>query len=72
MRARSDDVERGEGRDRGWDETVLVWNATVARITRPATKPESSETANASQAREPGRCDGPARDRPVARRTSDR
>ena len=47
MRAGSDEAPPGEGRDEGWDETVLVWNATVARITGPTTTPESSETATA-------------------------
>ena len=34
MKASADET-RKEGPDEGWDETVLVWNATVARITTP-------------------------------------
>jgi hypothetical protein len=36
MRARADDASPAEGREEGWDETVLVWNATVARVPEPA------------------------------------
>jgi hypothetical protein len=32
----SDETPRDGGQDGGWDETVLVWNATVARIPTPA------------------------------------
>jgi hypothetical protein len=35
MKASAGDTEN-EARDEGWDETVLVWNATVARIPAPA------------------------------------
>ncbi len=35
----SDDAPRERGSDEGWDETVLVWNATVARIPAPAATP---------------------------------
>jgi hypothetical protein len=35
MNADADETQK-EGRDEGWDETVLVWNATVARIPAPA------------------------------------
>ena len=35
MKASADDTEN-EARDEGWDEAVLVWNATVARISAPA------------------------------------
>jgi hypothetical protein len=35
MKASADETQR-EGPDEGWDETVLVWNATVARIPAPA------------------------------------
>jgi hypothetical protein len=35
MKAGADDTPPGEERDEGWDETVLVWNATVARIPAP-------------------------------------
>lgn len=44
MSAGSDDARPDEGRDEGWDETVLVWNATVVRITSPLTTSESPET----------------------------
>jgi hypothetical protein len=36
MRARTDDASPAEGREEGWDEAVLVWNATVARVPAPA------------------------------------
>lgn len=35
MKASVDD-NPPEGQDDGWDEEVLVWNATVARIPAPA------------------------------------
>lgn len=43
MTASADDAPAGEGKDDGWDETVLVWNATVARIRAPAVEPNSVE-----------------------------
>jgi len=45
MKASTDDAPPGEGRDEGWDETVLVWNATVARIPAPAVQPDSARDA---------------------------
>jgi hypothetical protein len=57
MKARTDDTEN-EARDEGWDETVLVWNATVARIPAPAAAagrhesgPSPSESLPASRPR---------------------
>ncbi len=41
MKASADDTPAGPGRDDGWDETVLVWNATVARIPAPVVTRES-------------------------------
>jgi hypothetical protein len=41
MKAAADEPQK-EGRDEGWDETVLVWNATVARIRAPAIQPDPS------------------------------
>jgi hypothetical protein len=38
-----DGAQRRE--DEGWDESVLVWNATVARI--PATAPAAPDTTSA-------------------------
>ena len=59
MRASADET-RKKGPDQGWDETVLVWNATVARIPAPAgaagrheAGPPLSESPTAS--RPPGR-----------------
>ncbi len=43
MKASADDAPPGKGRDEGWDETVLVWNATVARIPAPAVQPASAQ-----------------------------
>jgi hypothetical protein len=45
VRANADDAphERGSGED--WDEDVLVWNATVARIPPPAVRPDSAGDA---------------------------
>ncbi|MGH3091574.1 MAG: hypothetical protein ACRDOP_17450 [Gaiellaceae bacterium] len=46
MKASADDAPPGEGREEGWDETVLVWNATVARIPTPAVlQPDSAREA---------------------------
>lgn len=36
MKASVDDTPPEKGQDEGWDEEVLVWNATVARIPAPA------------------------------------
>ena len=36
MKASGDEAPPGKGRGEGWDETVLVWNATVARIPAPS------------------------------------
>ncbi|MGH3006799.1 MAG: hypothetical protein ACRDOS_13070 [Gaiellaceae bacterium] len=43
MKGSADDAPPGKGRDEGWDETVLVWNATVARIPAPAVQPGSAQ-----------------------------
>ena len=43
MKASADDTPAGPGRDDGWDETVLVWNATVARIPAPAVQPDAAQ-----------------------------
>jgi hypothetical protein len=40
MRASADDAPPGHRRDDGWDETVLVWNATVAKIPAHAVAPD--------------------------------
>jgi hypothetical protein len=32
MKPSADDAPPSRRRDDGWDETVLVWNATVARV----------------------------------------
>jgi hypothetical protein len=56
MNADADETQK-EGRDEGWDETVLVWNATVARIPAPGAAgrhesgPPLSETLPASRPR---------------------
>lgn len=42
MKTSADDTPLGE-RDQGWDETLLVWNATVARIPAPAVRSDSAE-----------------------------
>jgi hypothetical protein len=59
MKASADETRKA-GPDQGWDETVLVWNATVARIPAPANAagrreagPPLSEPSAAS--RPPGR-----------------
>lgn len=62
MKPGADDPQPSEERDEGWDETVIVWNATVARIPPPGVQ--------AGSARDLER-DGPARGRPVAPRIRD-
>jgi hypothetical protein len=42
MRASAHDAPPAEEQDEGWDETVLVWNATVARIPPPPGRPASA------------------------------
>ena len=41
MKTRADDAPLGKG----WDDSVLVWNATVARIPPPAVRPDSVDDA---------------------------
>jgi hypothetical protein len=57
MKPSTDETEM-DARDEGWDETVLVWNATVARIPAPAgaagrheSGPPLSESVPASRPR---------------------
>jgi hypothetical protein len=49
MKTRADDAPHEEG----WDESVLVWNATVARIPAPADpadgREEDAEAENGRQ-----------------------
>jgi hypothetical protein len=42
MMAGAGDAPPGTERDEGWDETVLVWNGTVARIPATAVQPDSA------------------------------
>lgn len=42
MKASAGDAPPGTGRDGGWDETVLVWNGTVAKVSAPAVEPDSA------------------------------
>jgi hypothetical protein len=51
MKTRADDPPPGEERDQGWDETVLVWNATVVRIPAPAARPGAADEAAAGRRR---------------------
>jgi hypothetical protein len=50
MTGSTDDTPSGKRRDEGWDETVLVWNASVARIPAPAVQPGSAPASPASKA----------------------
>ena len=43
MKASADDTALGHRRDDGWDESVLVWNATVARIPAHAALPDLAD-----------------------------
>ena len=43
MSTDSSEAPPDETAKRGWDETVLVWNATVARIPAPAVHPDAAE-----------------------------
>lgn len=40
---RADDAPHGDG----WDESVLVWNATVARIPASAVQPDAADDVTA-------------------------
>jgi hypothetical protein len=40
MKEGAEEARRGKERDEGWDETVLVWNATVAKIPVPPIRPD--------------------------------
>lgn len=42
MKTSAGEAPPGKGRGEGWDETVLVWNATVARIPAAAVQPDST------------------------------
>jgi hypothetical protein len=37
------DAPPADERDEGWDESVLVWNATVATIPAPHASPDSAQ-----------------------------
>ncbi len=52
MKGRTDHAYPGDDQE-GWDETVLVWNATVARIPAARVRPDSAADAT-------GVADGPA------------
>jgi hypothetical protein len=43
MKASVDDAPTGRRSDEGWDETVLVWNGTVARIPASGIQPDSAD-----------------------------
>lgn len=45
MTTRPDDSRLPDARDEGWDRTLLVWNATVARIRPSVVDPNSPEAA---------------------------
>jgi pimeloyl-ACP methyl ester carboxylesterase len=45
MKAGADHTQPGDERAEEWDETVLVWNATVARIPATAVRPDSADDA---------------------------
>jgi hypothetical protein len=45
MTANADDAPPAEGSGEDWDENVLVWNATVARVPPPAVPPGSGDDA---------------------------
>jgi hypothetical protein len=45
MTANADDAPPAEGSGEDWDENLLVWNATVARVSPPAIPPGSGDDA---------------------------
>jgi len=47
MKASADDAPPGKGSGEGWDENILVWNATVAMI--PAAHHDSAQKPPASE-----------------------
>ena len=49
MKAGAGDAPPAKGRDEGWDETVLVWNGTVARIPAPAAEHDSAQEVAGSE-----------------------
>jgi len=50
MTASADDAPPRKDGDAGWDESVLVWNATVARIPAPAVQPDSARGVGGEKA----------------------
>ena len=44
---KASDDNPAEGQDEGWDEEVLVWNATVVRIPAPAVQQNTARDAAA-------------------------
>ena len=50
MRACADDAPAGKESEEGWDETVLVWNATVARLPAPTGEPDLAHENEAETA----------------------
>jgi hypothetical protein len=53
MKPSGDDAPPDQDRDEGWDEAVVVWNATMARISAPPAHRDSPQDV-------PGGC-GPSR-----------
>lgn len=45
MKADADHAHPGDEREEEWAETVLVWNATVARIPATAVRPDWADDA---------------------------
>jgi hypothetical protein len=43
MKKSTDGGGPGTRHDEGWDESVLVWNATVARIQARAAEPDTTD-----------------------------
>jgi hypothetical protein len=51
MKASTEDAPPRKGRNEGWGETVLIWNATVATIPAPAVPPGPAQDVDESESR---------------------
>jgi hypothetical protein len=53
MKAGADDASPDERGDEGWDESVLVWNGTVASVPRAYRLAEHGSSSSGQRGREP-------------------
>jgi hypothetical protein len=65
MKKSTDGGGPGTRHDEGWDESVLVWNATVARIRARASEPDTTDARGSDAWRREARYRGARTARPA-------